>query len=95
MHLINTVLCPIKVVNVTDYPINLEPYHPTHGESGHLLRARTNRIFNDSSRLRVARHSFNIDAAKLWNSAPTEITAAPSPYAAKKVIIKYCKSLPI
>ena len=83
-----------KSADVESYPKCLEPYNQHQGESGHLLRTRTNIIFNDSSQLQVAQHSFNIDAVRLWNSAPVEITSATSFYATKKAILQYSKTLP-
>ena len=43
-----------KSINVVGYPINLEPYNSPRADSGHELKTRTNRIFNDSSRLQVS-----------------------------------------
>ena len=43
----------------------------------------------------ASKESFSRNAAKLWNSAPQNITAAKSLSAAKREIKKHCKMLPI
>ena len=75
--------------------LSLDPYNKNLPSSGHLLRQKNYRIFNDSARLQIAKFSFNTDAAKLWNSAPSEISSAKILSIAKKAIRAYAKSLPI
>ena len=59
-----------------------------------LLRPKSNRVFNDSSKLRVSKSSFSIDAARVWNTAPIQIRNAPTLAEAKRLIKQYAKSLP-
>ena len=84
-----------KSVHIDKYGIKLEPYNPTVQSTGHSLRPKMNRIFNDSTRLVLAEHSFAIDAAKLWNNAPIGITIAPNITQAKRAIMSYVLTLPI
>ena len=84
-----------KSINVEGYALTLDPYNSHLPSSGHELRQKNNRIFNDTARLQIAEFSFNIDAAKLWNSAPIEITQIKSLSVAKKAIRAYAKSLPV
>ena len=65
-----------KSIHCPDYPIELEPYTAVTGEKNYRLPPQRNRIFNDSCRLKRSEESFNIDAARLWNAAPIEITTA-------------------
>ena len=83
-----------KSLHVDGNPISLEPYNP-HQNLKHELRYRSNRIFNDSHKLKITESSFNTDAARIWNTAPDEIRCATTLAAAKKEIKKYAKSLPI
>ena len=86
-----------KSKNVENYAISLDPYNPPQPDSepGQSLRPRPNRIYNDSSRLAISKHSFNIDAARLWNLAPATLTSALTLSAAKAAILAHVKSLPI
>ena len=59
-------------------------------------KAKPKRIFDDSSfRLQISSHSFNTDAARLWNRAPVEIKTAITINAAKAAILNYVKSFPV
>ena len=40
-----------KSVNIVGYALSLEPYNDHLTSSGHLLRQKNNRIFNDTARL--------------------------------------------
>ena len=57
---------------------SLEPFRRPQPEQelAHNLRAQPNRIFNDSSRLKISSMSFCLDAARLWNQAPATLTSA-------------------
>ena len=59
------------------------------------LRPKPNRIFNDTARLQISQSSSNIDGARIWNNASTEIHNAATLSEAKTKIKKLCKSLPI
>ena len=84
-----------KSINVEGYAIQLETYNCNLSDSGHELRQKHNRTFNDTSRLQIAENSFHIDAAKLWNSAPFAITQAKSLSIAKKAIKMHVKTFPV
>ena len=75
--------------------LTLESYNQVEIMPSHDLRAQSNRIYNDTCRLRKSESSFHKDAARLWNLAPMNIRNALSLEVAKKAIDKYCKSLPI
>ena len=82
-----------KSINVEGSPIDLDPYHQ-HSSTYHL-RPKSDRVFDDSSKLALSKSSFNIDAARVWNLAPMSVRNAVSLPEAKKNTKKYCKSLPI
>ena len=84
-----------KSINIDKYGITLEPYNEHVDPSGRTLRLKSNRTFNDTSRLVLAEHSFTIDAAKLWNNAPVEVTSAKCLSHAKRTILVHVKTLPI
>ena len=84
-----------KSVNCEGYPIKLEPYNQNLSDNVHSLRQRENRVFSDSYRLQKAKSSFNIDAAGVWNFAPTSVKGASTRYAAKNAIYAFVKTLPI
>ena len=73
----------------------MEPYNNHLGQSGPTLRPKTDRVFNDTSKLRLAESSFNVDGARLWNAAPADVTSATSIEIAKKRIRIYAESLPV
>jgi hypothetical protein len=84
-----------KSINIENYPIQMEPYNIILGESGHSLRKRNNQVFRDTSRLCVAKSSFNVDAARLWNVTPGEIRASTTKTEAKRLIWEFVKTLPV
>ena len=84
-----------KSINETGYPLTLDPYKPHSTDQCHDLRQKPNRVFDDTCRLHKSESSFHIDAARLWNAAPTAIKCATSLSIAKKVIVNFCKSLPV
>ena len=84
-----------KSINKEGYPIKLEPYKLDQCEQKYDLRPKSNRTFNDSFRLKKSEHSFNIDAARLWNAAPIDIRTATTLNIAKKLINSFCQSLPV
>ena len=84
-----------KSIHVENYAITLAPYNEYQILPDITLRPRLNRVFNDSSRLKVAAHSFNVDAARLWNQAPDQITNARTLSEAKSTILKHVKTLPV
>ena len=88
-----------KAKNVEDYALSFDPYkrpHPVQDVNLEIpLRPRTNRVYDDYSRLQISKQSFNIDAARLWNLAPREVTTAVSLSAAKSAILIHVKSFPV
>ena len=83
----------------TKYAISLAPYNQPRRaqdlDAGHDLRARSNRIFDDSARLKISKQSFSVDAARLWNQAPDTVKMALTLGIAKSAIGLYVKSLPV
>ena len=65
-----------KSINREGYPIQLDPYNCHLSQSGIELRPKLNRVFNDTTKLRLAESSFNRDAARIWNAAPADVTSA-------------------
>ena len=59
------------------------------------MRPQPSGTFNDTTRLVLAEHSFNIDATKLWNAAPMEVANAQSLPCAKKAILAHVLKMPI
>ena len=98
---VNQLAAKIKLVEVwksihqEGNPIGLEPYNLNLSSQNLSLRTQANRVFNDSCRLKKSESSFNIDAARLWNAAPKEITQAICLNSAKRKIDSFCKNLPI
>ena len=84
-----------KSVNVDGYLIQLEPYNSHLSQSGPSLRDKSNRTFNDSARLHMAESSFNVDAAKVWNTAPIQVKSAINIAQARREIRKFETSLPV
>ena len=84
-----------KSVHVEDYSIELEPYNKIRPLNNHDLRTQTNRVFNDSARLKIASQSFSIDAARIWNLGPASITESNTITMAKRAIKKFVMTLPI
>ena len=82
-------------LNVEGCPIKLEPYNAKPEGNNHDLRSQPNRIFCDTARLQMSNSSFNIDAARLWNVAPTLVRNALTLAEAKRVIKNHCKTLPV
>ena len=100
---VNQLVAQIKLIevwkaeNVESYALSFEPYKKPRLDqgSGLCLRQRTNQIFDDTCRLQVSKQSFSIDAARLWNLTPPEITTAATLMAAKAAILAHVKSFPI
>ena len=83
-----------KMINKEGSPLQLDPYNATRNKNRHGLRQKFNRVFDDNCRLKSSELSFHIDAARVWNAAPSEIRNATSLNIAKAEAIKFCKSLP-
>ena len=81
------------LINCDDNPIKLEPYNSALINNTYSLRERQDQVFSDSFRLQKANASFNVDAARVWNSAPISIKSATTSYEAKKAINAFVKTL--
>ena len=84
-----------KSLNVEGYPLTLDPYNKQERSISAELRPKPTRIFDDTFRLQISNHSFNADAARLWNLAPTSIKTATTLSTAKTAILKHAMALPI
>ena len=84
-----------KSLNQEEYPITLEPYNQNLLNQNIGLRPQINRVFNDTCKLKKSESSFHIDAARLWNAAPQDITSATNILQAKSAIRLFCKNLPL
>ena len=84
-----------KTINVQGHPLSLDPYSSHDQKCGMSLRPQHSRVFNDTSKLKLSSHSFNTDAARVWNLAPDEIRTATTLAAVKSKIKKYVTSLPV
>ena len=83
-----------KSINHDGYPISFEPYNHNLLTHNRNLRPQANRLLKDNCKLKRNEASFSIDAARLWNAAPKEITEATSIEIAKTAIRRFCKNLP-
>ena len=83
-----------KSINVENNPTRLDPYN-ANSNPNQQLRSKENRIFNDSAKLNVSKSSFNVDAARVWNSAPNQIRTAVTLAEAKRAIKLFAKTLPV
>ena len=98
---VNQLAAQIKITEVwksvyrEGYSIKLDPYNKDRPLSNHDLWIIQNRVFNDSARLKIGSHSFNIDAARLWNLAPASIREATTITMAKSAIKKHVKTFPV
>ena len=82
-----------KATFIESYPFKLQINNPNSEETDRAVRLNTTKMWKDSAKTKAASESLSIDAAKLWNNAPTEIKTAPTLRVAKKAIKKYCKLL--
>ena len=73
----------------------MDPYNKQERSISAELRPKPTRIFDDTFRLQISNHSFNADAARLWNLAPTSIKTATTLSTAKTAILKHAMALPI
>ena len=84
-----------KAVHTKKYGVTLDPYSEHHDNCGRQMRPKPSRTFNNTARLVLAEHSFHIDVAKLWNTAPIGVTNAQTLPHAKKAILVHVLSMPI
>ena len=80
-----------KSLNCLNYPTKLATYNRALVDGSHALSTKENRIFNNNFRLQKTKSSFNINAARLWNSAPQSVRNAITNYEAKKGYLGLCK----
>jgi hypothetical protein len=83
-----------KSLNQDGYPISFEPYNHNLHNHNRDLRPQANRLLKDNCRLKRNEASFSIDAARLWNAAPKDITEAISIDVVKAAIRRFCQNLP-
>ena len=84
-----------KSQNQEGYPIVFEPYNASLQNQDHDLRPQNNRVLKEYCKLKKFESSFIVDAARLWNVVPGEITGAPTLSTAKAAIRLFCKILPV
>jgi hypothetical protein len=84
-----------KSINVQESAITLEPYNSHTSELRLALRDRPNRIFKETSKYGVSQSSFHMDAARIWNSAPSAVTNAKTLVELKRITTVYARTLPI
>ena len=83
-----------KSVNMPGHPLRLEAYNAHNSDLKQALRARPNRVYNDSAKYCISKSSFHIDAARIWNQAPASVTTAKSIVELKRKSSLYVRSLP-
>ena len=79
-----------KIMNIPDYPLTFEQNSPNKVQTE---RPTSIKQWKDSANLKIAQESFTIDAARLWNLAPTDIKQAESLQKAKTNIKKWCSQI--
>ena len=84
-----------KSINVPGHPLKLENYSKHSTDLTATLRPRQNRTYNDSAKFKISQSSFHVDAARIWNLAPTTVTASKSIGELKRTSTSFAKSLPI
>ena len=82
-----------KSINIQNYPFKLESNNHGRNDGERNIRSTTTKEWKDISKTKAASISMSRDSAKLWNSAPANITYAPNLYCAKKQIKIYCRTL--
>ena len=82
-------------LNQEGYPLTFEPHNQNLLTLNRDLRPQQNRVLKDTCKLKKFESSFTIDAARLWNAAPKEITCASSLNIAKNAVRLFCKNLPL
>ena len=98
---VNQLAAEIKLIetwksqNIANYPFMLEPNNPGRNDGGRSVRESTTKNWKDMSKTKAARESMSRDCAKLWNTAPTNITSATTLCGAKRLIKAYCKTFEI
>ena len=84
-----------KACNIEEYPIKLENNHDNLLPNDRIVRPHVTRHWKEDGKTAAARDSFTRSAAKLWNQAPLDLRNANNLNMAKKLIRKYCETLPI
>ena len=82
-----------KIVHMPDYPLQLLPNNPNKVNTQRSIRPTSIKQWKDNANLKCAQESFTIDAGRLWNQAPQNITMADSLQIAKTNIKKWCSHL--
>ena len=77
-----------------DFSINRFSFSEINrANNGREVRTSTTKIWKDHAKSKPASESIGIDAAKLWNNAPINITSAQTLSGAKREIKKYCTTM--
>ena len=84
-----------KAANIENYSVKMDKGHVEQNVEGRQLRSSSLREFKDHSRTKIGEESFHISTGKAWNNAPQEVKETKTIFAAKRMIKKYCKTLPI
>ena len=82
-----------KIMNIPEYPLTFEQNNPNKVQTERSIRPTSIKQWKDSANLKIAQESFTIDAARLWNLAPTDIKQAESLQKAKTNIKKWCSQI--
>ena len=72
-----------KAMRIRDYPMQLIKSNIRPCESNRSLRPGSTREVSEYAKYRMAESSFNIDAARMWNNAPTNVKNAKNIYSEK------------
>ena len=83
-----------KILNVQNYPVELWPNEPNGQITGREVRNTTTREWKENTTHKIAKCSFVIDAARIWNQLSPEIKSTNTINKAKKLTKIYCKQLP-
>ena len=83
-----------KIINVQNYPVELWPNEPNRQITGREVRSTTTREWKEDTTYKIAKCSFVIDAARIWNQLPSEIKLSNTISKAKSMTKTYCKQLP-
>ena len=82
-----------KIMNIPEYPLKFEQNNPNKLQSERSIRPTSIKHWKDSANLKIAQESFTIDAARLWNLAPSIIKQAETLQKAKTKIKEWCSQM--
>ena len=82
-----------KITQLPEYPIKWEMKKTKDDER--LTRATLANMVPETARSNLSQATFNNDAKKIWNMAPSSIKECTSLYSAKNAIKNFVATLPI